>query len=147
MLTMFGQDIIIYCHIDVNSLRTADASPRSPLLRDVLRGGTSATHDVKCRSLILQNSDHPAYLFKGSSKAFEINLLSKFLCPWNIRVILMFINFFFFFSDGLESKTSSSQIFYSRKVGFLYIILLWNSRNREHQKYLWNVIVLWGNSQ
>ena len=80
--------------------------------------------------------------FKGSSKAFEINLLSKFLCSWNIKVILMFINFFFFFSDGLESKTSSSQIFYSRKVGFLYIILLWNSRNREHQKYLWNVIVL-----
>ena len=49
---MFGQDIIIYCHID-----------------------------VKCRSLILQNADHSAYLFKGSSKAFEINLLSKFLCP------------------------------------------------------------------
>ena len=78
---MFGQDIIIYCHIDVNSLRTADASPRSPLLRDVWRGGTSATHDVKCRSLILQISDHPAYLFKVSSKAFETNLLSKFLCP------------------------------------------------------------------
>ena len=105
MLTMFGQVIIIYCRID-----------------------------VIWRSQILQNSDHPAYLFKGSSKVFEINLLSKFLCPWNIKVILMFINFFFFFSDGLESKTSSSQIFYSRKVGFLYIILLWNSQNREHQK-------------
>ena len=107
MLTMFGQVIIIYCRID-----------------------------VIWRSQILQNSDHPAYLFKGSSKVFEINLLSKFLCPWNIKVILMFINFFFFFSDGLESKTSSSQIFYSRKVGFLYIILLWNSQNREHQKYV-----------
>ena len=22
-------------------------------------------------------------------------------------------------------------------------VLLWNSQNREHQKYLWNVIVLW----
>ena len=110
---MFKQDVIIYCHID-----------------------------VKWRSQILHNSDHPAYLFEVSSKAFEINLLSKFLCPWNIKVILMFINFFLFFSDGFESKTSSSQIFYSRKVGILYIILLWNSQNREHQKYLWNVIVL-----
>ena len=47
---MFGQDIIIYCHID-----------------------------VKYRSLILQNSDHPACPFKVSSQAFEIKL-SKVLC-------------------------------------------------------------------
>ena len=71
MLTMFGQDVIIYCHIDVNSLRTADASPRSPVLKDVWRGGTFATHDVKCRSLICRIQIIPHTFLKVPQKTLK----------------------------------------------------------------------------
>ena len=42
-------------------------------------------------------------------------------------------------------------LIYNLEVSFnfhlTFLQLLWKSQNREHQKYLWNVIVLRGNSQ
>ena len=36
---------------------------------------------------------------------------------------------------------------YEKESNIQHSVLLWNSQNREYQKYSWNVIVLWRESQ